>query len=153
MLKGKGFEENGWDADQFGRIAVAVLKTSPVNQEIKIKLQAARLNALSRQKTPREVRIRSLVTTSATTMGSWPNKRSPVWNVLGWAAPMVFLAFALVGIAQWQQDSRINDLAEVDSALLTDEVPPSAYLDNGFINFLKKEVELTTEKENKDSIQ
>ncbi|WP_269460294.1 DUF3619 family protein [Polynucleobacter necessarius] len=45
--------------------------------------------------------------------------------------------FGLIGIAQWQDDSRINDIAEVDAALLSDDVPPDAYADNGFMAFLK----------------
>ncbi|OYY48292.1 MAG: hypothetical protein B7Y55_13640 [Polynucleobacter sp. 35-46-207] len=42
-----------------------------------------------------------------------------------------------VCIAEWQQDSRINDIAELDIALLTDDVPPDAYADSGFLGFLK----------------
>jgi len=34
--------------------------------------------------------------------------------------------------------ARINDLAEVDSALLSDSVPPTAYADEGFKLFLNK---------------
>mgnify|MGYP003347091960 CR=1 FL=1 len=45
--------------------------------------------------------------------------------------------FGLIGIAQWQNESRINDIAEVDAALLTDDVPPDAYADSGFMAFLK----------------
>jgi hypothetical protein len=47
------------------------------------------------------------------------------------------LVFGLIGIAQWQSESRINDIAEVDAALLTDDVPPDAYADSGFMAFLK----------------
>jgi hypothetical protein len=49
----------------------------------------------------------------------------------------VVLVFGLIGIAQWQDDSRINDIAEVDAALLSDDVPPDAYADGGFLAFLK----------------
>jgi hypothetical protein len=50
---------------------------------------------------------------------------------------LAVLVFGLIGIAQWQQDSRINDIAELDVALLTDDVPPDAYADSGFLGFLK----------------
>jgi len=42
-------------------------------------------------------------------------------------------------------DDRANELAEVDSALLTDDLPPSAYADPGFLQFLK--MPLTVEKQ------
>jgi hypothetical protein len=36
-----------------------------------------------------------------------------------------------------QTDRRASELAEVDAALLTDDLPPSAYADPGFVQFLK----------------
>ena len=37
-----------------------------------------------------------------------------------------------------QVDNRANELAaEVDAALLTDDLPPAAYTDPGFAQFLK----------------
>lgn len=54
-----------------------------------------------------------------------------------WVAPLVVLVFGLIGIAQWQNDSRLTDIAEVDAVLLTDDVPPDAYADSGFLVFLK----------------
>jgi hypothetical protein len=35
---------------------------------------------------------------------------------------------------------RANEVAEVDSALLTDDLPPTAYTDPGFVHFLKLSV-------------
>ena len=34
-------------------------------------------------------------------------------------------------------DERLNEVAEVDAALLTDDLPPEAYADPGFMQFLK----------------
>lgn len=56
---------------------------------------------------------------------------------IGSIAPIIVLLVGLAGIAQWQQDARIDDLADLDAALLSDEVPPDAYADNGFWVFLK----------------
>jgi hypothetical protein len=36
-----------------------------------------------------------------------------------------------------QKEDRANELAEVDTALLTDDLPPSAYADPGFVQFLR----------------
>ena len=59
------------------------------------------------------------------------------WSRLSWFAPFIVLAMGLLAIAEWQQDARINDIAAVDIALLSDDVPPDAYMDSGFLAFLK----------------
>ena len=43
----------------------------------------------------------------------------------------------LVAINIIQDDDRTSELAEVDAALLTDDLPPDAYADPGFVQFLK----------------
>ena len=68
---------------------------------------------------------------------NWTSGSSGTCGTLGWIAPLVVLVFGLIGIAQWQDDSRIIDIAEVDAALLSDDVPPDAYADSGFMAFLK----------------
>jgi hypothetical protein len=69
--------------------------------------------------------------------GNWSIGSHGRWESFGWIAPVVVLVFGLMAIAQWQNDSRINDIAEVDAALLSDDVPPDAYADSGFLAFLK----------------
>jgi hypothetical protein len=48
------------------------------------------------------------------------------------------LVAALVGIAYWQSNGVSNELAEIDTGLLTDELPINAYLDKGFDSWLKR---------------
>ena len=48
------------------------------------------------------------------------------------------LVLALVGFAYWQSVAPVNDLAELDTGLLTDELPINAYLDKGFDSWLKR---------------
>ena len=49
------------------------------------------------------------------------------------------LVTALIGFAYWQNyNGQASELAEVDAGLLTDELPISAYLDNGFDSWLKR---------------
>jgi hypothetical protein len=40
---------------------------------------------------------------------------------------------------------RANEVAEVDAALLTDDLPPTAYTDPGFVHFLKLPVTENTD--------
>ncbi len=75
---------------------------------------------------------------------------------LAWAGPMVSrlggqrwtgarhlvassaLVLALGGVAYWQSTAPVNELAELDTGLLTDELPINAYLDKGFDSWLKR---------------
>jgi hypothetical protein len=126
-------------ADEFGRASAALLsqgaQSLPAN--IKDRLYEARKKALAARK-PEKVRVKSpaLAGTSGIWTGSFKSS-SNLWDTLSWVAPLVVLVFGLIGIAQWQNESRINDIAEVDAALLTDDVPPDAYADSGFMAFLK----------------
>jgi hypothetical protein len=47
------------------------------------------------------------------------------------------LAAGLVLIHTVQTDRRASELAEVDVQLLTDDLPPQAYADPGFAQFLR----------------
>ena len=127
---------NPTEADQFGLAAAALLRqgSQSLPAGIKDRLYAARLKAISVKK-PEKVRIAQHVLASST--GTWSSGSRSFWDNVGWVAPLIVLVFGLIGIAQWQQDSRINDIAELDVALLTDDVPPDAYADSGFMGFLK----------------
>ena len=47
------------------------------------------------------------------------------------------LVVGLLAINSIQNENRAREIAEVDAALLTDELPPAAFADPGFIQFLK----------------
>ncbi len=51
---------------------------------------------------------------------------------------VVLVGACLAGLYQFEQDRRIEELADVDSAVLNDELPISAYTDQGFNAFLKQ---------------
>jgi hypothetical protein len=56
---------------------------------------------------------------------------------LGLIAPLLALAIGFVGIYQWQHEQRINELADIDFAVLLDEAPIDAYADKGFGTLLQ----------------
>lgn len=142
---------NQTQADQFGQASAALLRQGTLPKEIKDRLYAARMMAISLKK-PERVRVQKRVL--ATTAGSWNSGSSNgIWDTIGWVAPLAVLVFGLIGIAHWQNDSRINDIAEVDAALLTDDVPPDAYADSGFLAFLKNGPLNDSDNDSSDSIQ
>ena len=51
--------------------------------------------------------------------------------------PLVALVGGLVLIQDWQTRAQISVAAEVDAALLADDLPINAYRDPGFVEFLK----------------
>ncbi|MNT92099.1 hypothetical protein D3C72_2333190 [compost metagenome] len=53
------------------------------------------------------------------------------------AVPLIALVVGLFFISTVQDEFGANEIAEVDAALLTDELPPEAYSDPGFVQFLK----------------
>ena len=62
---------------------------------------------------------------------------SPWWLRLASALPLVALVGGLVLIQQQHLHQQIAAAAEIDTDLLTDVLPPAAYGDAGFVEFLK----------------
>lgn len=60
----------------------------------------------------------------------WMRRLGLVWTLIA-------LGAGLTGIYHWQQQQRIEELADIDAAMLLDDLPPSAYADQGFHVFLK----------------
>jgi hypothetical protein len=60
-----------------------------------------------------------------------------IWRRMAALVPLLALVAGLLVIDTIQNENRTNELAEVDAALLTDDLPPSAYTDPGFMQFLK----------------
>ena len=57
---------------------------------------------------------------------------------LSMALSALFIAGAAFGVAQFgleNSDARISETADLDAAILSDDLPPDAYLDPGFINY------------------
>jgi hypothetical protein len=59
------------------------------------------------------------------------------WFRLVAALPALALVAGLVVIQMGQSSADIAEAAEVDAALLSDDLPPNAYSDAGFVEFLK----------------
>lgn len=59
------------------------------------------------------------------------------WRVAATAVPLLLLLAGVALVDTVQQEQSVADLAEVDSALLTDDVPLVAYADHGFGVYIK----------------
>jgi hypothetical protein len=123
--------------EQFGRRVAARLSAGAEDlpHEISERLRAARTQALARRKVVRVLQAAPAMLPNGSTAalgGGW-------WTRIGAIIPLIALVAGLVVITSLQEDSRTNELAEVDAALLTDDLPPAAYTDPGFAQFLKSE--------------
>ena len=117
-----------------------------VSLRVQTRLAAARQQALSAL--PPVSTARPLVGQPAAGLAVTPARRQPGaraatsrrtlwWQIGAAAAPAALvLASLLIGDAM-HQEQYAQELAEVDSALLTDDVPLMAYADHGFGVYLK----------------
>lgn len=135
---------------EFGKRVTRLLNAQSENlsSDIQSRLRDARATALSRAKAE-PVFVAQLQTTHRGFRNSSWNK--PIWSFTGWLVPVTVVVLGLIAITEWQEDLRINDIANVDIALLTDDVPPDAFVDNGFMAFLKLKTLAKPEADDKKS--
>lgn len=102
------------------------------------RLASARQMALSRQKQPSSAAMLAMGGVLAGGHGANISQKS--WIKKMWIAlPLLVLVIGLYMIYENAQEQQVNDLAEIDAAVLVDELPPDAYLDDGFNAYLNKE--------------
>lgn len=105
--------------------------------DITERLRVARLQAVAQRKVaPVCATVVHGGNAASLTLG---NNQPPFWSWMGAAIPLMALVAGLIVINVLQSDYRANELAEVDIVLLTDDLPPTAYADPGFVQFLKVE--------------
>jgi hypothetical protein len=99
------------------------------------RLAAARAQALSRKKANASLRaqaargrfdVRSLFATQ------WMTRAAV-------AAPLLAMVVGLVGVYQVEREQRVAELADLDAAVLSDDLPLTAYTDHGFNAYLAQQ--------------
>ena len=58
---------------------------------------------------------------------------------VGLLVPLLALLVGFIGIYEWRHSQAIEELANIDFALLMDEAPLDAYADKGFTAFLQSD--------------
>ena len=112
-------------------------------RDIEERLRVARDQALSRALAAnRSAAAPAAVATGGGTMAlGGPSNAggAPWWLRLSSLLPLAVLLAGLLLIDRHYTRSQIEAAAEVDAALLADDLPPEAYRDPGFAEFLKGE--------------
>jgi hypothetical protein len=100
------------------------------------RLAAARVQALARKKADAPVRATARQR-AAFDLGSlfsmqWVARAAVV-------APLLAMVAGMVGVYQYEREQRVAELAELDAAVLSDDLPLTAYTDHGFNAYLAQQ--------------
>jgi hypothetical protein len=119
-----------------GALLEAQARRTP--RDVSERLRIAREQALARARASR------LATAPAGVVvgrgGAGVMARQPGWFFrFASIMPLVVLVGGLLLIDQWHERAQIEAAADVDVALLADDLPPDAYSDAGFVEFLKQD--------------
>jgi uncharacterized protein DUF3619 len=112
-------------------------RSQELEPDLTERLRIAREQALARARTVRKAETapaRVGTNGGAAILGGGPR-----WwlKLAGGALPVLALIGGLILIQQLENDAQISTAAEIDAALLTDDLPPAAYSDAGFAEYLK----------------
>ncbi|TAG25820.1 MAG: DUF3619 family protein [Burkholderiales bacterium] len=125
--------------DRFGLKVAAYLDDQPLAHDISERLRVARQQALAQHKLVSVAQTQAapsvFVSGSAAVLGGGDG--SGWFNRFAGFVPLFALVVGLVAININVNDDRANELAEVDTLLLTDDLPPAAHTDPGFAQYLK----------------
>lgn len=115
--------------------------TAELPYEVAERLRAARMQALAKRK-PHAPRTASVAMHSGAGLLNLNEHSEPlsVWARIASVLPLLVLVVGLLAINSVQGDNRAREIAEVDAALLTDVLPPEAFADPGFVQFLKSAI-------------
>lgn len=121
------------------RIASALSASAEaVPHDITERLRFARHQATAKA---REVRLATPVGSSVVglsaagvaTLGGF----APLWQRAVSLLPLLLLVFGLMAIDHWTTREQVLAAADIDARLLSDSLPPAAYRDPGFAEYLR----------------
>lgn len=129
--------------DHYGRQLAARLDAAAaaLPHDISERLRFARLQALEKY---RDIQVRQSANLAigggVAALGGGEEERG-LWSRMASLIPLLALIAGLVAIQIIGSDQIAEELAEIDAAILTDDLPPDAYADPGFAQFLKTRIE------------
>jgi hypothetical protein len=124
--------ENAMNELQFGnKIRQILNQGTRLEAPIAERLRAARERARERRKREAEPAL----AWAGNVLGRFGGYGGIALRVL---LPAALLIAGLAGIYVWDRNQRVADTEEIDTMLLTDDLPIDAYLDKGFEAWLKK---------------
>ena len=128
--------------ERFALKAAAYLSVSAADlpYEVSERLRAARAQAVAKRKIGKLQAAGGTINAGGASAALlWGNSGDGLgwWGRIGSFVPLIALVVGMLTINVVQNDNRAQELAEVDAALLIDDLPPAAFSDPGFVQFLK----------------
>jgi hypothetical protein len=125
--------------DRFGQLVAARLSdaSDDLPHEISERLKAARVMALSKRNVTKVETVSAVVGLGQTAALHLGGERFNWWGRMAAIVPLIALVAGLMAIELVQDDFWADEIASVDAELLTDELPPEAYTDPGFAQYLR----------------
>jgi hypothetical protein len=125
--------------DRFGlRVAARLdVATAELSHDVTERLRAARVRAVDSARRTLAQPVSAIAVSGGAASVTFGGEGQSWWNRIASALPLVALVAGLFLIHTVQNERRASEVAEVDAALLIDDLPPSAYADPGFVQFLK----------------
>ena len=124
-------------AEQFGARIAARLDDSVRQLPVHVaeRLRLARMQAVDQGRLLRRQETPGFATSSDS---PWSKKdHCGFWGRASSLLPLIALLIGLMFIGILQEQQRAHEIAEVDTELLTGDLPPVAYTDPGFAQYLK----------------
>jgi hypothetical protein len=131
--------------DRYGLRVAARLSTGAAElpHDISERLRAARVQAVAQRKIVKVRAAATVVASGGAAALTFGDEGLNLWSRLAAALPLIALVAGLIAINVVQNENRAREVAEVDAALLTDDLPPAAYADPGFLQYLKSAADRT----------
>ncbi|MEY4882916.1 MAG: hypothetical protein RIS34_770 [Pseudomonadota bacterium] len=125
--------------DRYGLKIAARLSdgADELHHDVSERLRAARYQALAKRKIQKTQTASSVVNHGSTAAMTFGGDGLNFWSSIASALPLIALVIGLVTVNAIQDDDVAHEAATVDTALLTDDLPPAAYADPGFLQFIK----------------
>lgn len=120
------------------RTARAALDASAarVPERVATRLAAARASAIEARRTPERAPAvaRASLPIATPAPGRALSEFVPLfgWRRVAALLPLVLIVLALIGVDAWRESREVEEVAQVEVDLLTDELPIAAYADRGF---------------------
>ncbi|OIN94266.1 MAG: hypothetical protein AUJ20_01335 [Comamonadaceae bacterium CG1_02_60_18] len=120
-------------------VARLLLTADELSPNMQQRLRAAREQAVDKRR--QMLALQAQVVWRHAAQGNvgqgWFEQHASIWHFFGSVGMMLVLVLGLWMIDSVQSDEFVSETAEIDKMLLTDDLPPAAYLDPGFKHFVK----------------
>jgi hypothetical protein len=114
-------------------------RSAALPHDLSERLRVAREQAVARARQARLAQPAAAQQMWLQSQGSLALGTSPSgWQRLASVLPLMLLVLGLVMIQHLHEQAEIHAAAEVDAALLADDLPPEAYGDPGFVVYLNQ---------------